>query len=75
LAIELFAAAQAVDLSSTHKDKKLGKGTKAVYDLIRSAVPVVKDDRELYLDFNKVAALIDSGKIVEAVEKEIGGLK
>ena len=75
LAIELFAAAQAIDLNDKYKGKKLGKGTKVVYDLIRTVADTVTVDRELYLDFNKVAALIDTNKIVQAVEATIGELK
>ena len=75
LAIELFAAAQAIDLNHDYKGKKLGKGTQKAYDLIRSAADVVTVDRELYLDFNKVAALIDTNQIVEAVETAVGELK
>jgi len=75
LAIELFAAVQAIDLNHKYKGKKLGKGTQAAYDLIRSVVDVVTVDRELYLDFNKISTLIDSNKIVEAVEAAIGKLK
>ena len=75
LAIELFAAAQGIDLNRRYEGKKLGKGTQAAYDLIRSVTDVVTVDRELYLDFNKVAELIDSNKIVEVVEAAIGELK
>ncbi|MCL2231611.1 MAG: histidine ammonia-lyase [Treponema sp.] len=74
-AIELFAAAQAIDLSPKFKGKRLGKGTQAAYDMIRCAVDTVTSDRELYLDFNKVAALIDTNKIVEAVEAAVGELQ
>ena len=75
LAIELFAAAQAIDLNHKYKGKKLGKGTQAAYNMIRSATDIVTVDRELYVDFNKVAALIDTNKLVEAVEAAIGELK
>ncbi|MCL2519978.1 MAG: histidine ammonia-lyase [Spirochaetaceae bacterium] len=75
LAIELFASVQAIDLNHKYQGKKLGKGTQAAYDIIRSVVTKVTDDRELYLDFNKVADLIDTNKIVEAVEAAIGELK
>ena len=75
LAIELFAAAQAIDLNHKYKGKKLGKGTQAAYTVIRSAVDTVTVDRELYLDFNKVAELIDTNKVVDAVETVIGELK
>jgi histidine ammonia-lyase len=75
LAIELFAAAQAIDLNIKDKDKKLGKGTQAAYDEIRKVVRKVNEDRELYLDFEKIAELIDSNAIVKAVEAAIGELK
>jgi histidine ammonia-lyase len=75
LAIELFAAAQAIDLNKKDNGKKLGKGTQAAYDEIRKLVQTVKGDREMYIDINKIAALIDSNVIVEAVEKAVGVLK
>jgi histidine ammonia-lyase len=74
LAIELFAAVQAIDLNHKSEGKKLGKGTQAAYDLIRSVSDIVTVDRELYVDFNNIAALIDSNKIVEAVEAAVGEL-
>ena len=75
LAIELFAAAQAIDLNHKFDGRKLGKGTQAAYDVIRSVADFVTVDRELYLDFNKVAGLIDTNKIVEAAEAAVGELK
>jgi histidine ammonia-lyase len=75
LAIELCAAAQAIDLNHKYEGKKLGKGTQAAYDSIRSVTDAVTVDRELYLDFNKVAGLIDANKLVEAAETAIGELK
>ncbi|MCL2618593.1 MAG: histidine ammonia-lyase [Defluviitaleaceae bacterium] len=74
LAIELFAAAQAIDISARPQHNRLGKGTQAAYDIIRAAVDTVVNDRELYVDFEKVAALIDSNAIVEAVEAAVGEL-
>jgi len=75
VAIELFAAAQAVDLSRRSKGKRLGDGTRAAYDLIRSVAGVVAEDRELYVDFGKVAELVDSGRLVEVVEAAVGALE
>ncbi|MDR2183191.1 MAG: histidine ammonia-lyase [Clostridiales bacterium] len=63
--IELAAACQAIDLGDN--DKTLGKGTGAAYDIIRKVVPKLEDDRELYVDFEKMALLIDAGIIEEAV--------
>ena len=74
LAIELVAAAQAIDLSPHSQGKKLGKGTQAAYDIIRSVTDTVTFDRELYLDFEKAAKLIDTNRIVEAVEAAVGEL-
>ena len=75
LAIELFTAAQAIDLSAAYSNKKLGTGTEAAYNAIRSVTDCVTFDRELYLDFNKVAQLVDTNAIVEAVEAAVGELK
>lgn len=74
IAIELFTAVQGIDLSPS-KGKKLGKGTAAAYEVIRKAVSMVKEDRIMYRDFEKIAALIEDNSIVAAVEKEIGDIK
>lgn len=74
LAIELFAAAQAIDLNRADKGKKLGRGTQAAYDMVRSVSDTVTADRELYLDFNKIAALVDTNQLVETVEAAVGEL-
>lgn len=74
LAIELVAAAQAIDLNSKDEGKKLGKGTKAAYDVIRSAIPFVDQDRILYKDFDRSLELIKSGEIIRAVEQAVGVL-
>lgn len=71
LSIELICAAQAVDF----KDKeKLGSGTRAAYDVVRSEVTFMKTDRAIYLDTNKVFKLLKDGAFVTAVEKEVGPL-
>lgn len=72
LAWELLCAAQAADFKDPNK---LGKGTKAAYDLIRSVVSFMDDDRELYLDREPIEELIKSGKLLEAVENAVGALK
>lgn len=75
LAIELFAATQAIDLNARDAGKGLGKGTSAAYQVIREAVPVVKEDRVMYKDFEKIAELIKANSIVDAVEKAVGTLE
>jgi histidine ammonia-lyase len=71
LAIEMMCAAQAFDF---HKGKRPGKGTAIAYDLIRSKVPFLKDDRVLYPDIEAIRQLIESNTILDAVENEIGPL-
>jgi histidine ammonia-lyase len=71
LAIEMMSAAQAFDF---YKGKRPGKGTAIAYDLIRSKVPFLKDDRVLYPDIEAIRQLIESNTILAAIEKEIGPL-
>ncbi|MGA9520951.1 MAG: histidine ammonia-lyase [Myxococcaceae bacterium] len=68
LAIELLAAAQALDF---HGGIKAGRGAQAAYELIRSKVPHMERDRELHLDIEAVQQLVDSGAIVAAVKKAV----
>lgn len=72
LAIEAICAAQAADF----KDKdKLGKGTRAAYDLVRREVSFMKTDRAIYLDVNKIFAVLKNGEFVDVAEKAVGELK
>jgi histidine ammonia-lyase len=69
LAIEMMSAAQAFDF---RKPLKPGKGTRIAYEIIREHVPHLENDRVLYPDINKIAALIRDNTILEAVEDELG---
>lgn len=69
IAIELFCAEQAVYIRGG--EDKLGKGTKAVYDIIRSQVTPSIDDRMLSPDINTIAGLMDDNSILDAVDKVI----
>jgi histidine ammonia-lyase len=72
IAIELMAAAQAVDL---RKPIKPGKATQIAYDIVRKYVKKLEEDRPLFDDINKLAAVVKSREILDAVEKAIGKLK
>ena len=72
LAVEFLAAAQGLDF---REPLKPGRGTKAAYDVIRSYVEPLEEDRPLYKDIERVAKLVEKGRILEEVEKEIGELK
>ncbi len=72
LAVELMAGAQAVDF---RKPIKPSKGVQAAARTIRKYVEHLEEDRPLYDDINKLKEVVESGEILEAVEKEIGPLK
>ena len=71
LAIELYAAAQAIDFG---EPKKLGEGTKIAYEAIREKVDRLYDDRIMNVDINTCAILIEDNTILNAVEKGLGKL-
>src|SRR5450759_898966 len=70
LGIEFMAAAQALDFRTFTP----GKGTQKAREVIRKHVAQLEEDRPLYPDHNAMKALVRSGAILEAVEKEIGAL-
>ena len=71
LAIEMLTAAQALDF---HRPLKPGKGPLAAHEVIREKVDFMDDDRSLHPDIKAVAELISSGRILKAVEDEVGEL-
>ncbi len=68
IALELFSAAQAIDLRKKRigEDKILGKGTREIYKKIREIVPFIEEDTVMYPHIEKVKSLIkkDFGKAV-----------
>lgn len=71
IAIELLCAAQAIDLFT---NMKAGDGTMAAYEIIRSSVDYMKEDRILSSDIAKVRRLLKEGSIARAVEASVGKL-
>jgi histidine ammonia-lyase len=72
LAIELLAAAQAVEFLAPLVP---GEGGRAAHRFVRSLSPTVTDDRALAADIRRVAEAIRSGGVLAAVEDEIGALR
>ncbi len=68
LAIEMTVAAQALEFL---KPLKPGKGTSIVYEEIRKVVKQMGKDRILSDDLNKILQLLQSDKILTAVETKI----
>jgi histidine ammonia-lyase len=64
LAIEAMAVAQAIDFLAPLKTSKRGQ---AAHAAIRSVCPAVDKDRVMYKDFARLAELIASGKVAEAI--------
>lgn len=64
LAIEAMAVAQALDFLAPLKTSKRGQ---AAYAAIRSVCPSMEKDRVMYPDFARIADLLASGKIAEAL--------
>ncbi len=64
LAIEAMAAAQALDFLLPLKTSKRGQAAQAA---IRAVCPTMEKDRVMHGDFVRIAELIESGKVAEAV--------
>ena len=72
LAIELLAAAQAVEFLAPLEP---GSGARATYAHVRTLSPRLRDDRPLGPDIEAVADAIRDGSLLAAVEAEIGELE
>ncbi len=72
LAIELLAAAQAVEFLAPLEP---GAGAAATRAFVRSLSPRVRDDRPLARDIETVAAAIRDGSLIAAVEDDVGALE
>ncbi|MGO1470053.1 MAG: histidine ammonia-lyase [Tissierella sp.] len=69
IAMEILCACQAIDLRG---NKGLGKGSTIGYDIVRENIDMVKKDRIMHVDIDKVEEMIEAETIVKEVEKEIG---
>lgn len=71
--MEILSAAQALDLLSP---LKASAGVRAAHELVRECVPFAKEDRVFAHDLRKLTAeLIQSNRLVNAVEKQTGPLE
>ncbi len=68
IAIELLTAAQGAEFL---KPLKCGKGTSAAYKLIREKVKPIKRDRILFPQIESVIELVESGELLNEVEKTV----
>jgi histidine ammonia-lyase len=71
VAIELLAGAQAIDFRAPLKP---GRGVAAAHEVIRKHAAHLEEDRPLYDDINTLKEVVQSGEILDAVEKAVGEL-
>ncbi len=71
MGIEYLCAAQGLEFE---KSLDPGKGPLTACRLLRRLVPPLEEDRPLSPDLEAITSLLQEGKIVEAVEAEIGPL-
>jgi len=71
LAIELFAAGQAVGMIGA---EKLAPATRAVFDMLRQEVPQVDRDILMYEQMAKCERIVISGRLISVVEAITGEL-
>jgi histidine ammonia-lyase len=72
VAIELLAATQAVEFLAPLEP---GVGGRAAHDFVRTLSPPLVEDRPLGSDIEAVAEVIRDGRLIEAVEAEVGSLR
>lgn len=76
VAIELFAAAQGIDLRRQDMGQpgaKLGRGSAAAYDLIRQHIPYLEHDTTLAPHIEQVRQLVANGTIKQVIEVAVEG--
>ncbi len=71
LGIELIAAAQALDL----RGHRVGRGVAAAHEVVRRHVEHLGEDRPLFPDHTRMAEVVESCEILEAVEAVVGSLE
>lgn len=77
VALELFAAAQAIDFRRRHMpgEPRLGVGTAPVHELIRRHVPFIEHDTVMYPYIEAVRRLVREGHVCQAAESALEFLR
>lgn len=71
LALEIFAAAQGIDfrLAEIGSDKRLGKGTRLAYELVRSRIPHIDKDTNMNPHIEAAHEIVASGDLLAVLEE------
>ena len=74
VAIELLAAAQAIDFRrAALPQAQLGRGTRAAYELIRRQVSFIDRDVVMYPHMDAIHRLVRDGTLRQAVDAALAG--
>ena len=68
MAVELVAAAQAVDF---HRPLRSGRGVELALELIREEVDPLEEDRALAPDLERATTLVRDGRLAAVVERAL----
>ncbi len=68
ISIELLTGAQGIEFL---KPLKCGKGTNAAYKEIRKHISPLGKDRIMHIDIDKMSSLVETGTLLEKVEKVV----
>ena len=71
LGIEIMSASHALDF----RDHQFGAGVEAARRAVRETLPAPDEERPLHRDHDAMRNMVASGKILEAVEAEVGELE
>lgn len=71
IAIEFLCASQGINF---RLPLQAGRGTKKAWEVIRSEVPLITEDRIFYKDIDSIIPLMQSGEILQQVESACGPL-
>jgi histidine ammonia-lyase len=72
LAMELLCATQGLEFLLPLRP---GLGVREAYQVVRQKVPPIKGDRRFSEDIKKIQILIESGQLLDSVEKVVGRLE
>jgi histidine ammonia-lyase len=68
IAIEILLACQGIDFL---RPLKCGLGTNAAYRTVRKKIPMLRRDRILKIDLDKISEIVLNGEILRSVEKVV----
>lgn len=72
IAIEYLCGCQALDF---RRPLRVGEGGEITYSIVRNVSPFIEQDRIFLYDIEKVVELIETNRILEAVESRMGELQ